>query len=230
MLPGPNLRLPALSVIFFCFYRETVEKKHTLILHIPLYIIAVFMHDMALIVLAIRIVVSIFDQQKTPVKKLFILLGIGAMFLAAIMLFRYKLESVFEKSASYLTDVDYFDLWEYIMGGIYVIFFTFISFKFKPHRKNYPQLECYYTAAGIGSVLALLFCYEFSIFYRFIGHVVPILSMPAIMIVLEKAEKNPTGRFKVVSIQCVVLLFSLTLLFIGGTRGSLSALKFFVFS
>jgi len=48
--------------------------------------------------------------------------------------------------------------------------------------------------------------------------------------VLEHAGKNPTGRFKVVSIQCVVLLVSLALLFIGGTRGSLSALKFFAFS
>lgn len=220
----------ALSMIFFCFYRETVEKKKIPILHIPLYIIAVFMHDMALIVIAVRILASLFDKRKSPVKKLFIVLGIATMFLAAIMLFRYKLESVFEKSASYLTEVDYFDVWEYIMGGIYLIFFTFIAIKFKPHRQQYPELSCYYTAAGLGSVIALVFCYEFSIFYRFVGHVVPVLTMPTFMIVLEKAGQNPTGRFKMVSMQCVVLLFSLALLFIGGTRGSLSALKFFAFS
>ena len=219
----------ALSMIFFCFYRETVEKKELPILHIPLYIIAIFMHDMALIVIAVRIIASVFDKRKSPIKKLFIVLGIATMFFVAIVLFRYKLESVFEKSASYLTEVDYFDLWEYIMGGIYLLFFLFLSFKFKPHRKQYLELDCYYTAAGIGSLLAILFCYEFSIFYRFIGHVVPILTIPTLMIVLEKAEKNPTGRFKVVSMQCVVLLVSLMLLFIGGTRGSLSALKFFAF-
>ncbi|MBE7018667.1 MAG: hypothetical protein E7413_02165 [Ruminococcaceae bacterium] len=219
----------ALSIISFCFYRETVEKKK-LPLHIPLYIIAVFMHDMALIVTAIRIVTSIFDKRKSPTKKLLIVLGIFAMFLAAIVLFRYKFDSVFEKSASYLSDTGYYDLWEYLMGGIYVLFFLFLSVKFKPLRKQYLELNCYYMAAGIGSLFAILFCYDFSIFYRCIGHLVPILMLPVLMIVLEHAGKNPTGRFKVVSIQCVVLLVSLALLFIGGTRGSLSALKFFAFS
>ena len=219
----------ALSIIFFCFYRESVEKKKFTIFHIPLYIIAVFMHDMALIVLAMRIIASIFDKQKTPVKKLFILLGIGAMFLVAIVLFRYKLESVFEKSTSYLSSTGYYDLWEYLMGGIYLLFFLFISVKFKPLRKQHLQLDCYNIAAGIGSLFSLLFCYDFSIFYRCIGHVVPILSMPAIMIVLEKSTSHLSGRFKIVSVQCVVLLVSLGLLLIGGTRGSLSALKFFEF-
>ncbi|MBR5239722.1 MAG: EpsG family protein [Clostridia bacterium] len=217
----------ALSMIFFCFYRETVEKKKNPILHIPLYIIAVFMHDMALIVLAIRILASVFDKRKSPAKKLFILLGIGVMFLAAIVLFRYKLESVFEKSTNYLTDSGYYDIWEYLMGGIYIIFFLFLVIKFKTIKKQYLELSSYYIAAGIGSLFAIICCYDFSIFYRCIGHVVPILIMPTLMIVLEKNGEKPTGRFKVVSIQCVVLLFSLILLFIGGTRGSLSALKFF---
>ncbi len=219
----------ALSMIFFCFYRETVEKKKNPILHIPLYIIAVFMHDMALIVLAIRILASVFDKRKSPAKKLFILLGIGVMFLAAIVLFRYKLESVFEKSTNYLTDSGYYDIWEYLMGGIYIIFFLFLFIKFKPIKKQYLELSSYYIAAGIGSLFAIICCYDFSIFYRCIGHVVPILIMPTLMIVLEKNGEKPTGRFKVVSTQCVVLLFSLALLLIGGTRGSLSALKFFTF-
>lgn len=220
----------ALSVIFFCFFRETVEKKSTFFFHIPLYIIAVFMHDMALIVIAVRAVASAFDKRKSPIQKLFIVLGIGVMLVTAVVLFRYKLESVFEKSANYLQNVGYFDVWEYIMGGIYLLFFIFLSLKFNPHRNQYLELDCYYKAAGTGCLVALLFCYDFSIFYRFIGHVVPILSAPTMMIVLEKAEKNSSSRFKVVSIQCVLLLFSLVLLFIGGTRGSLSALKFFTFS
>lgn len=219
----------ALSIIFFCFYREAVEKKQNFLLHIPLYVIAVFMHDMALIVLAIRILASVFDKRKSPAKKLFILLGIVAMFLAAVVLFRYKLESVFEKSANYLTDSGYYDVWEYLMGGIYIIFFLFLFIKFKPFKEQYLELNSYHIAAGIGSLFAIICCYDFSIFYRCIGHVVPILIMPTLMIVLEKNGEKTTGRFKVVSTQCVVLLFSLALLFIGGTRGSLSALKFFTF-
>lgn len=219
----------ALSMIFFCFYRETVEKKEFPIFHIPLYLIAVFMHDMALIVLAIRIFSSIFDKRKSPVKKLFIVLGIGVMFFAAVALFRYKLESVFEKSTTYLTDSGYYDIWEYIMGGIYIVFFLFLFVKFKPLKKQYLELNVYQTAASVGGLFAIICCYDFSIFYRCIGHVVPILMMPTLMIVLEKTEEQTTGRFKMVSIRCVVMLFSLLLLFIGGTRGSLSALKFFEF-
>ncbi len=223
----------ALSLIFFCFYRETVEKKKNFFLHIPLYIIAVFMHDMALIVLTIRIISSIFDKRKSLVKKLFILLGIAGMFLVAIVLFRYKLESVFEKSAVYLTDSGYYDVWEYLMGGIYFLFFFFLAIKFQPLKKQYLELNSYYTASKIGCLFAAICCYDFSIFYRCIGHVVPILLTPALMIILENAEQTTIGkttrRYKMVSLQCVVLLVSLALLFVGGTRGSLSALKFFEF-
>ncbi len=217
----------SISLIAFCFYRESVEKKHN-VLHMIACVIAVFMHDMALVVLGVAIYALVLDKRKNMLSKFMVGCLTAGLAVVALFYFRSKFSDVFEKFISYLTDVDYYDIWEYMMGGIFVAFFLFMFVKFKPYYKQYLELNSLHTATMISILLALLFFIDFSIFYRFAGHVAPIFCIPILMITLESSNQIAKNRFKVISLQLTVLLVSLILLFIGGTRGSLSALKFFV--
>ncbi len=217
----------AISLIAFCFYRESVERKRN-ILHIALCLIAVFMHDMALIVLVILAISIIFDRQKPSSQKLLWTVILAAMAIGGILYFNTKILRILDKSMGYIQGESYYDVWEYLMGGILLISFFLISWKFKPLRKEYASINRLNTASTIATCIAILFCYVFSIFYRFVGHLVPILTLPIIMITLEKTKDGSCRQFKVISLQSMMILLSIALLFIGASRGSLSALKFFV--
>ncbi|MBQ7792532.1 MAG: hypothetical protein IJ367_03460, partial [Clostridia bacterium] len=142
--------------------------------------------------------------------------------------FNTKIISVTEKSLEYLSDETYYDIWEYLMGAILFCLFGFLAFKAKSYRENYLEINCLNTATAVSGVIALLFCHVFSIFYRFIGHMVPILGIPFVMISLQEIKDTAPHRFKIISLQSLVMLVSIVLLMISATRGSLSALKYFV--
>lgn len=217
----------SISLIAFCFFRESVEEKHNII-HLIFCVMAVFIHDMGLSVLSLAVIALVFDKRKSPLSKIILsFLCVGIAFVG-VYLFRGKILDVFDKFTSYILEVDYYDIWEYMMGGIYVVFFLFICAKYNPYYKQYLQLNSLHTASLITAGVALICCYDFSIFYRFIGHVLPIFALPVLMVTLQYANQFHKSRFKVVSLQLTVILISLVLLFIGGSRGSLSALKFFV--
>lgn len=217
----------AISMIVFCFYRESVAGKHN-ILHIALCVLAVFMHDMALIVLAVLAITIVFDDRKPSSQKLLWAVLLTAVAIGGTIYFNTKLLRILNKSMGYLQGESYYDVWEYLMGGILVLLFLLISRKFKPFQKEYRSISRLKTASTIATCIAILFCYVFSIFYRFVGHLVPILALPMMMITLEKSQDGSPHQFKVISLQSMIILFSIALLFIGGSRGSLSALKFFV--
>lgn len=216
----------ALSLIAFSFYRETVEKKHN-ILHILLCFVALFLHDMALIMLGVILISMIFDKRKSRSAKVLWGLLIGCFAVGVLLYFNTKIISVTEKSLGYLSDDSYYDIWEYMMGAVILFLYIFLSWKAKPHHDKYIEVNCMNTATLMSGFIAVLFCSVFSIFYRFIGHLVPILGIPFLMITLEENKDADTNRFKVISLQSIVMMISLVLLFIGATRGSLSALKFF---
>jgi hypothetical protein len=90
------------------------------------------------------------------------------------------------------------------------------------------EVEPLTMGAGVGAVASLAFAKMFSIFYRLIGHIVPILSLPALMITLERSEVRG-GRFRRLSFPSIVLIFSILILALSMSRGSLSSLKFFAF-
>lgn len=217
----------ALSIIALCFYRESVEKKHN-ILHILLGLVALFLHDMALVMLGVVLLAILFDRRKSSSSKLLWGLLIGVLAIGIAVYFNTKIISVTEKSLEYLSDETYYDIWEYLMGGILFCLFGFLFFKAKPYHENYLEINCLNTATAVSGVIALLFCHVFSIFYRFIGHMVPILGIPFLMISLQEIKDTAPHRFKIISLQSLVMLVSIVLLMISATRGSLSALKFFV--
>ena len=221
----------AISLIVFCFFRESVEQKFRWY-NILLYLVAVFMHDMALVLLAIRFIALVFDSRQKIYVRIILSLAIVGIGIVFGIMFNYQVEQVFEKIVGYLTGDNYSYIWEYIIGVLIAVTYAVIIVKYRLLRKNlkYTRLNAYSIATILSAVAALLCCFDFSIFYRFIGHVVPLLGAPMMMITLEESSNAMVEKRKQISFQTIILVMSLAIFALSCTRGSLCSLKFFVLS
>lgn len=221
----------AMSLIVFCFFRESVEHRFKLF-HILFYMVAVFIHNMAIIILGVRMLAAFFSPKTRTTTRLAIVLLVlicGAVF---VLFFDYMVKDVFDTILHYLFEPSYSDPWEYIIGIlIALLYFVLVRrFHLQSCGKTYRELATYNRAAKISMLISVAFCFVFSIFYRFIGHLIPILIMPMMMIVLREEQKQRARRYAKMSFQRIVLIYSGIILFLNCARGSLSCLKFFVLS
>ena len=218
----------AISVIAFCFFRETVEQKSGFLNYVW-YACAVLTHNIALVVIAVRVLVIFFSSERMLAAKIRTTLIFSAVFVFIALAFNSFFAGVFEKVAYYLFEESYSDNWEYIMGALIFCLFVVLYFKFRNMgRTDYAELMPITIGAVISAVIAVAFFNVFSFFYRLIGHIVPILAIPMLMLTLEHGEVRQSS-YKKLSIQSIVLVFSILILFLSISRGSLSSLKFFTF-
>lgn len=219
----------SLSLVAFCYFRETAEQKFKWY-HVLLYFAAVFTHNMAFVVVAIRIISALFDKRN---KNTNIILALCALATAGLMFWRfnYIILDVLSNVSHYLGGDTYSDTWEYLMGVLFTILYAIVIVRFAlQERKNpvHKELHSYNAGAVISAVLALIFFGVFSIFYRFIGHLVPILSIPMLMITMQQSGDSKKVRGYRMSFQTFVFLITVVIFAISALRGSLSSLKFFV--
>ena len=222
----------AMSLIVFCFFRESVEHKFRWY-DILLYIIAVFMHDMAIIILAVRLLSPILDSRRKILTR--VVLAVIVVFLGVVFVFAFDSlwSQIFDKIVEYLFEPGYYDVWEYIIGAVLFLTYFVVAVKFRPYNRNtlYSDIKVYNICMVLSAVIALVFCFEFSIFYRFIGHLVPLLGLPMTMVTLQESQNSAeTEKNKQVSFQSVILFFGIIILILSCARGSLSSLKFFTLS
>jgi hypothetical protein len=218
----------AISLIAFCFFRETVEGKRGF-LNYFWYACALLTHNMAFAMIAIRLVAAFFSYGRRLSSKIKILVSVFAVCVLATLLFGSFSANVLEKMMYYLFEDDFSDTWEYVIGILLLCFFVILRVHFKRiDHGDCSEVEPLTMGAGVGAVASLAFANMFSIFYRLIGHIVPILSLPALMITLERSEVRG-GRFRRLSFPSIVLVFSILILALSMSRGSLSSLKFFAF-
>ena len=215
-------------MISFCFFRESVEKKFN-VFHVLLYILALLTHNMAIVIVGIRLAVLVFAPGKKLVTRFLICLAIAVGAVVAVLNFDSLLADIWDKASEFLFEESYSYFWEYVMGVIILIIFLGVCIKFQRLRgKEHTELVTYNMGAMFSTGISVVFFFVFSIFYRFIGHVTPILGLPMLMVTLEESEKNVSGRFKQMSFQSITVMFSLVILALSVSRGSLSSLKFFV--
>ena len=228
MMVISNIRtMIAISLICFCTYRETVEKKYS-VFNIILYIIAALSHNLSVIILAIRIAIIVLDKRKTLAKRI-LWLAVFAIGLAVIALrFSYIFSSVFEKAISYITEDGYSYIWDYIIAVLaFIVEATALVYCMKK-RKECPELTSNNNFLLLCLGLAVIFCYEFSIFHRLIIYISPVLSIPSLLFCL-RSESGKKALFGVMYYRDFVLLISVISMVISCTRGSLCSLKFFEF-
>lgn len=218
----------ALAMITFSYFRMTVEKKIKII-DLLFFATSIFMHAMSLVAICIAALALLFDSGKNVIKKIgyvFFIVAIGGVFAVK---FNRTVQGLFEKFLTYVLGEKHSDRWEYAMGVFIVLTLILVFSEIHHIQKSVDCLaidECN-RAAVFCVVLSISFCFEFSIFYRFGGHLAVLFAIPSMMVSIEKAEEKPIALLKKFELRRIVILLSLIIAVISCTRGSLSALKFF---
>lgn len=221
----------AFSIIAVCIYRDTIENK-LIIKNLPFYIIASLMHNAAFALVLIRFAFLTYQKSNLKYKKaLFILINVIVVFL----LFRYGItywQAMIDKSYNYLSGESYRDLWGYIIGALLVLTITFIHINVKKtiHNKknNMGQVNMYYFSRVL-LIICVIFSFEYNIFARFSLFTL-IISIPWILEYCDSSLSNDKLSVnKYSNIRIKLIFISIVILGVASTRGSLSALKFFIF-
>ena len=153
-----NIRtMLSVSLICFCTFRETVEKKYNAF-NLLIYGFAALLHNLALIVLAVRIAIIIIDKRTTLVRRIvFSVIFIAGLALAAVK-FPFIFNSVFEKAMSYITGDSYSYIWDYITAAFIFIIEAVVVIKYIRSGKKSTELISIKNFLIICLLLAIAFC------------------------------------------------------------------------
>lgn len=225
-----------ISLLSFCFFRESVERKFSII-HIPLYIIAAFIHTFSAVLIAARFVISIFDTKTTLGRKLIYFVLLGAGIVLVFRNFSGYLDAIMEKADAYLNGDLYSYVWEYVIAILtsLVIICVFVKRNTIKEGSNL-NLNLWLLYAMAMFVISLCVCYEFTIFHRLTTYIMPIIALPLLMTALQSNDnmrKEINNRVRTVgeiplNLNSFVVIVSVLMLLVACSRGSLSSLKFFV--
>ena len=233
-----NIRtMLGISLMCFCFFRESIEKKFRLF-HIPLYVIAALIHQYCAVLLVIRLMIQFFAFKGNVVHKFLFLCFLGFFLFFIINNFPDYISGIIEKAEVYLTGESYSYFWDYFIAILTFLIFINVFVKSKKICKDkLIEGNAFRLYLLCGILLSLLFCYEFSIFHRTVIYILPIIATPFIMALLQKKDEslnyNNTQMSKIISnnklnFNFVLILLSFIILLLSCMRGSLSSLKFFV--
>ena len=218
----------ALSLITFSLFRGTVVKKVT-VWDILFYVLSVFFHAMAPVLILICFLVTVLDARRSLARKLAVFFVVGGAGLAFAVKFNGMVNNLYEKALAYIFGDKHSDAWEYIMGVLILALLVMLIFEYWNLRneENHPLLRSCNAATIVCMVIAVIFCFEFSIFYRFGGQLAVMLSIPMMLVTLQHSDGVPSRVIRRMDFKSVLILMSTIIALISCTRGSLSSLKFF---
>lgn len=218
----------ALSMVTFSFFRANVEKKIRLA-DILFFISSILIHAMSFVVIGVIALSLLSDSQTKASQKAGYVLAIGIIGAVFIFKFSDTIRGVYQKFLDYVWGDKYSDPWEYVMGAIIIIAILLVFSEFHHVRRtgDYSKISKCNSAAIYCVVLALCFFFEFSIFYRFGGHLAVLFSIPSMMVSLEKTKGRSSSLIKGIDLRTLVILLSCIIAAVSCTRGSLCSLKFF---
>lgn len=218
----------ALSMINFSYFRMTIEKKFKLV-DIIFFIASILIHSMSFAVMGIIAFTLLFDSEKNILKKLKYAVIIGLIGVVFVFKFSDTLRGLFEKFLTYILGEKHSDTWEYLMGTLIIIVLVVASLTFRRVRilDEHPELSYYNNAAVFSIILAIAFCFEFSMFYRFGGHLAVMFAIPTMMVSMERTKGESSFLLKGFDLKSIVILLSCIIAVISCTRGSLCSFKLF---
>lgn len=220
-----NIRtMIALSLICLCLYRETVQKK-SLLRDLPLYAVAVTMHTFAIPVLAMRMILLVFDRKRSGWMKAVFLVLAAAAGTAVFILMPSLADELLEKVDDYLFGDSYSYFWEYLIGAaaLFVEVCVLRGYRNRTGEGTWDPVRWMLTLC-VAAAAAL--CPVFSIFHRLVTYIAPILAAPLLLRVLrEEPGAEPAGKTQ--NRHTLILVVSLCMLALTCSRGSLCSFKFF---
>lgn len=220
--------MTSICFIMFGYFRGTVEKKFGII-DILFYVISILTHSMSFVIIGICILVSLFDSGRKALQRIGYVLIIAVAGVALSANISTTVNNLYEKFLAYIFGDKHSDSWEYLMGAFIIILLLLSFLEFRPIRKdkNHRLLRSYNTASLLFIVIAVCFCFEFSIFYRFGAQLAVLFSAPAMLVALEERGSKTNSFISRIGFKNAMILLSMIIAAISCTRGSLSSLKFF---
>ena len=218
----------ALSMITFCYFRSSVEKKLG-IAEILLYIASIFTHSMSIAVICICVCASMFVSGKNIGRKIGFIAGVAVVGGAFAVVFNNRIDRLYQKFLEYVLGDKHSDPWEYIMGVVIllILFLMFLEYRRLRDNEGCQRIRKYNLAAIICVALAMCFCFEFSMFYRFGAHVGVLFAIPSLMVCLEKTKGKSSALLVGIDFRSVMVVLTLIMAAVSCARGSLCSLKFF---
>lgn len=211
----------AFSIVARCAYDEMRKKKNVL-LHIPLYIIAILLHTAAIPLVGMRLACMFFEKKKNPILTVVnLFLGVISI-LMALHLGSDYIDAAFKKAEMYTSQDVYSYVWEYIIACIAVLLLFLVLYKFKSRYPNkYHEMKNSWRYLLLILIYDVLFFSTYTIFQRFFTAGL-ICSVPIVMNFFNC--ENVNARWKMRKFVIFVLLI---IIVIACSRGNLSGYKFF---
>ena len=217
-----NIRtMLALSLICYCYARETIEKKFNLA-NMVVYILAMLIHNLAVVLVALRIVIFVVRKKKNLSSYILTTIVIAIIAVVAIKYGGFLLEAVSEKAISYMSEKKYSYVWDYILGTIILLIELYILALNKKMRVKDAIIDEYRKYLILSIALAVVFCGEFSIYHRILTYFCPMLITPVFIYAMDRIKTQRSRRYN------FIFVLSTLVLLLSCVRGSMSSLKFFV--
>lgn len=225
-----NIRtMMAVCMIAVCFYRETVHKRF-FILHIPIYALAMGLHNLAIVFLLIRLAAIIFASRASLWARIFVVVSLALAAMLVQFLLPTLVGGLLDKAMDYMYDETYVYVWEYLMGAIVLILQFYYLYLYKRAKvESRLSLRTENSALILAILLSLIFATTFTFFYRLVSCIVAILSIPLLTELIGSYNARRISRKIALPLRLTTFVFSLAELALSCTRGSLCGLKFFEF-
>jgi hypothetical protein len=222
MLSGIRSML-GFSIVFFCMYREIIERKSALF-HIPLYIFAALLHQATLVLVVGRITFWGVESKNILLKMLSMLL-IGILIPFIFIQADLYVDSAVNKAINYATNErEYSYIWEIIIGLIeqVQIYYILWTYKWQVGKESYQYSLFWKLTLIIGLVSLSALPFSYAIFRRY-----TIFASLCTLPLLGKLFDGTPSR-KIKFFVQVMWCLSLVIFVLSCARGDLCSYKFFV--
>lgn len=224
-----NIRtMLAICLIAFCFFREENLQKFS-IWHIPLYLAALSLHNLAIVFLLIRLSAILFASKTSIWIRILTVAALLILALLLQLLLPAFVDSLADKASEYLSGDSYTYSWEYIMGILVMLaegYFLFVYYRAKVESPL--SLRTQNSALLLSLVLSIVFIGVFTFYYRIVSGITAVLCIPILMELLSDQGALRFSRKLSIPLRGTTCVIAAAELGLSCVRGSLCSLKFFV--
>lgn len=220
----------AFSIVARCIYTE-IYKKRSVFVHIPIYIVCVFIHNTSMVAVAIYLVTKALFEVKGW-KRIIYVLVIGAVM---VLFSRYStgiIDATYEKAFGYLESGGYSYVWEFTFNGIYALLTIYLMYKGSNRYSISKEGLALRRTCMVFYTMCLVFINVYSIYHRYISFV-SLISLPVLLEAIDlryENEKIENGESNPRSIVYTnMLILAMIMLFLSGIKGNLNGIRFFTF-
>lgn len=158
----------AIVIIYLCIYREFLKNSNPFV-NLPLYFIAIGMHNAVLPIVIVRFIWLIFQKEKKIIYKIINIIIALSLFYLFIKNGTEIINYTYNRANLYLDNNIYTNIYGYIVAIINFIIMLLFHINIKRTLKKDYYLSKYLRFISLIIIVAFIFISQYSIFTRYIG-------------------------------------------------------------